>query len=68
VKIHTLGYKLEDGMPVGLELIANSYEQVLFVGALSLEKEVHYKTDIKLSKYYDKPLFTIIKICICCIY
>jgi aspartyl-tRNA(Asn)/glutamyl-tRNA(Gln) amidotransferase subunit A len=36
--------KSDDGMPVGLQLIANSYEeQVLFDGALGLEKEVHYK-------------------------
>jgi aspartyl-tRNA(Asn)/glutamyl-tRNA(Gln) amidotransferase subunit A len=30
-------------MPVGLQLIANSYEeQVLFDGAMSLEKEINY--------------------------
>ena len=36
--------KSEDNMPVGLQLIANSYEeQVLFDGALSLEKMLNYK-------------------------
>jgi aspartyl-tRNA(Asn)/glutamyl-tRNA(Gln) amidotransferase subunit A len=36
--------KSDDGMPVGLQLIANSYEeQVLFDGALSLEKILNYK-------------------------
>jgi aspartyl-tRNA(Asn)/glutamyl-tRNA(Gln) amidotransferase subunit A len=35
--------KSEDGMPVGLQLIANSYEeQMLFDGAFSLEKEINY--------------------------
>ncbi len=33
-----------EGMPVGLQLIANAYdEQTLFDGALSLEKQVNYK-------------------------
>ena len=36
--------KNKDGMPVGLQLIANAYdEQTLFDGSLSLEKEVAYK-------------------------
>lgn len=36
--------KNKDGMPVGLQLIANAYEeQRLFDGALSLEKEIAYK-------------------------
>lgn len=36
--------KNKDGMPVGLQLIANAYdEQTLFDGALSLEKGVNYK-------------------------
>jgi len=36
--------KSEDGMPVGLQLIANAYnEQTLFDGALSLEKQINYK-------------------------
>ncbi len=35
--------KDEDGMPIGLQLIANAYEeQTLFDGALSLEKAVNY--------------------------
>ena len=35
--------KSEDGMPVGLQLIANAFEeQTLFDGALSLEKQVKY--------------------------
>jgi len=35
--------KTKDGMPVGLQLIANAYdEQTLFDGALSLEKQVKY--------------------------
>ncbi len=37
-------HKDEDGMPVGLQLIANAYdEQTLFDGALSLEKAINYK-------------------------
>jgi aspartyl-tRNA(Asn)/glutamyl-tRNA(Gln) amidotransferase subunit A len=36
--------KNSDGMPIGLQLIANAYdEQTLFDGALSLEKEINYK-------------------------
>ncbi|QOP43989.1 Asp-tRNA(Asn)/Glu-tRNA(Gln) amidotransferase subunit GatA [Sulfurimonas sediminis] len=36
--------KNKDGMPVGLQLIANAYdEQTLFDGSLSLEKEIAYK-------------------------
>ena len=36
--------KSEENMPVGLQLIANAYnEQTLFDGALSLEKEINYK-------------------------
>lgn len=36
--------KDSEGMPVGLQLIANAYdEQTLFDGALSLEKQVNYK-------------------------
>ena len=36
--------KDEDGMPVGLQFIANAYEeQTLFDGALSLEKAINYK-------------------------
>jgi len=36
--------KNNEGMPVGLQLIANAYdEQTLFDGALSLEKEVNYQ-------------------------
>ena len=36
--------KDEDGMPVGLQFIANAYEeQTLFDGALSLEKAIIYK-------------------------
>jgi len=35
--------KAENGMPVGLQLIANAYdEQTLFDGALSLEKQINY--------------------------
>lgn len=35
--------KNKDGMPVGLQLIANAYdEQTLFDGALSLEKAINY--------------------------
>ncbi len=35
--------KDEDGMPIGLQLIANAYdEQTVFDGALSLEKAVNY--------------------------
>jgi len=35
--------KDEEGMPIGLQLIANAYEeQILFDGALSLEKAVNY--------------------------
>ena len=35
--------KDEDGMPVGLQFIANAYdEQTLFDGALSLEKAINY--------------------------
>ncbi|MCW9026330.1 MAG: aspartyl/glutamyl-tRNA amidotransferase subunit A, partial [Thiovulaceae bacterium] len=35
--------KSDNGMPVGLQLIANAYdEQTLFDGALSLEKEVNF--------------------------
>jgi len=35
--------KAEDGMPVGLQLIANAYEeQTLFDGALSLESQINY--------------------------
>ena len=37
--------KSEDGMPVGLQLIAKPYdEQTLFDGALSLEKQINYKS------------------------
>ncbi|MEA2090752.1 MAG: Asp-tRNA(Asn)/Glu-tRNA(Gln) amidotransferase subunit GatA [Campylobacterota bacterium] len=36
--------KSEDGMPVGLQLIAKAYdEQTLFDGSLSLEKQINYK-------------------------
>jgi aspartyl-tRNA(Asn)/glutamyl-tRNA(Gln) amidotransferase subunit A len=36
--------KDEDGMPIGLQFIANAYEeQTLFDGALSLEKAINYK-------------------------
>ena len=36
--------KSDDNMPVGLQLIANAYdEQTLFDGALSLEKQLNYK-------------------------
>lgn len=36
--------KDEEGMPIGLQLIANAYEeQTLFDGALSLEKAINYK-------------------------
>lgn len=36
--------KSEDGMPVGLQLIAKAYdEQTLFDGSLSLEREINYK-------------------------
>jgi aspartyl-tRNA(Asn)/glutamyl-tRNA(Gln) amidotransferase subunit A len=36
--------KSKDNMPVGLQLIANAYdEQTLFDGALSLEKQINYK-------------------------
>ena len=36
--------KASNGMPVGLQLIGNAYdEQTLFDGALSLEKEVNYQ-------------------------
>ncbi len=36
--------KDEEGMPVGLQFIANAYEeQTLFDGALSLEKAINYK-------------------------
>lgn len=39
--------KSDNGMPVGLQLIANSYEeQTLFDGALSLEKEVNYSKKV----------------------
>jgi aspartyl-tRNA(Asn)/glutamyl-tRNA(Gln) amidotransferase subunit A len=35
--------KSDNGMPVGLQLIANAYEeQRLFDGALSLEKEINF--------------------------
>ena len=35
--------KSADGMPVGLQLIANAYEeQTLFDGALSLEAKINY--------------------------
>ena len=35
--------KNPEGMPVGLQLIANAYEeQTLFDGALSLEREIAY--------------------------
>jgi len=35
--------KAQNGMPVGLQLIANAYEeQTLFDGALSLEKQINY--------------------------
>jgi aspartyl-tRNA(Asn)/glutamyl-tRNA(Gln) amidotransferase subunit A len=35
--------KSEDGMPIGLQLIAKAYdEQTLFDGALSLEKQINY--------------------------
>jgi aspartyl-tRNA(Asn)/glutamyl-tRNA(Gln) amidotransferase subunit A len=35
--------RAENGMPVGLQLIANAYEeQTLFDGALSLEKQINY--------------------------
>ena len=35
--------KTQSGMPIGLQLIANAYdEQTLFDGAMSLEKEVNY--------------------------
>ena len=35
--------KNSDGMPVGLQLVANSYdEQTLFDGSLSLEKAINY--------------------------
>jgi len=35
--------KADNGMPVGLQLIANAYdEQTLFDGALSLEKQINY--------------------------
>ena len=38
--------KTEDGMPVGLQLIANAYnEQTLFDGALSLEAAINYKSN-----------------------
>ena len=37
--------KNKDGMPVGLQLIANAYdEQTLFDGSLSLEKELNYNS------------------------
>lgn len=37
--------KSSDGMPIGLQLIANAYEeQTLFDGALSLEKEIGYNS------------------------
>lgn len=36
--------KAENGMPVGLQLIAKAYdEQTLFDGSLSLEKQINYK-------------------------
>ena len=36
--------KADNGMPVGLQLIANAYdEQTLFDGSLSLEKQINYK-------------------------
>jgi len=36
--------KTKDGMPVGLQLIANAYdEQTLFDGSLSLEKQINYQ-------------------------
>ena len=36
--------KSDDGMPVGLQLIAKAYdEQTLFDGSLSLEKQINYK-------------------------
>lgn len=36
--------KSREGMPIGLQLIANAYdEQTLFDGALSLEKQINYK-------------------------
>lgn len=36
--------KDEEGMPIGVQLIANAYEeQTLFDGALSLEKAINYK-------------------------
>ncbi|OHE01648.1 MAG: glutaminyl-tRNA synthase (glutamine-hydrolyzing) subunit A [Sulfurimonas sp. RIFCSPLOWO2_12_FULL_34_6] len=36
--------KSSEGMPIGLQLIANAYEeQTLFDGALSLEKEISYE-------------------------
>jgi len=35
--------KSKDNMPIGLQLIANAYdEQTLFDGALSLEKQINY--------------------------
>jgi aspartyl-tRNA(Asn)/glutamyl-tRNA(Gln) amidotransferase subunit A len=37
--------KSEDGMPIGLQLIAKAYnEQTLFDGALSLEKQISYNS------------------------
>ena len=37
--------KSSDGMPIGLQLIANAYEeQTLFDGALSLEREIGYNS------------------------
>ena len=37
--------KSSDGMPIGLQLIADAYnEQTLFDGALSLEKEINYNS------------------------
>ena len=36
----------KDGMPVGLQLIADAYnEQTLFDGALSLEAAINYKSN-----------------------
>ena len=35
--------KSDDGMPIGLQLIAKAYdEQTLFDGSLSLEKHINY--------------------------
>jgi len=37
--------KSDEGMPVGLQLIAKAYdEQTLFDGSLSLEKQINYNS------------------------